>query len=390
MIIHVDMDAFFASVEVLDDPGLSGACVIVGGMSSRGVVSAASYEARQYGVHSAMPMYEARGKCPQGVFLEPRRRRYKELSRAVMLILSRFSPVIEQVSIDEAFVDINGCDRLHGGPEKIGRAIKEAIRRELGLTCSVGITPLKFLSKIASDMDKPDGLTLIPPEAVDDFIGPLPVAKVPGVGRQNRKQLERLGIRTLGDVKKYSTEQLVRRFGKYGQRLAELASGIDPSEVKGVRPVKSLSSEQTLPVDTRGRDRLRRYLLKHAEDVSRQLRRHDLRAKTVTLKVKHADFSQVTRQVGLCRHTRSSETLFKTACGLLDNYRPTRPVRLIGLGASDLSEKEGPVQMSLFGEPDTDALKWEALDHAVDAITERFGREAVRRAELFNDDRRRK
>jgi len=382
------MDAFFASVEVLDNPELAGKCVIVGGVSNRGVVSAASYEARKYGVHSAMPMYQARQRCPHGIFLQPRGQRYKELSEQVMAILARFSPLVEPVSIDEAYVDITGCGKLYGRPEKIGQAIKESIRAETGLTCSVGITPLKFLSKIASDMDKPDGLTVILPEAVPDFIARLPVNKVPGVGRYTREQLERLGIKTLGDVRKYSADQLTRRLGKYGKRLAELAAGIDHSTVQVVRPVKSISSEETLPSDTRDRPLLERYLLKQAEDVGRQLRKHGLRARTVTLKIKHADFSQVTRQMALARQIRSSETLFKTACRLLANYQITKPVRLIGMGALDLSEKEEPVQMTLFGDPEPAALKWEAVDTAVDAISQRFGREAVKKAGMFEKDQK--
>lgn len=382
------MDAFFAAVEVLDNPALAGQCVIVGGVSNRGVVCAASYEARKYGVHSAMPMYQARQKCPNGFFVPPRRRRYSELSRRIMAILEQFSPLVEQVSIDEAYVDITGCDKLYGSPEAIGRTIKEKVRGDLKLTCSVGITPLKFLSKIASDMYKPDGLTVIPPEAVAECIAGLPVNKVPGVGRNTREQLERLGIITLGDVRKYSADQLTRRLGKYGKRLAELAAGIDQAEVKTVRPVKSISSEETLPADTMDGVLLRRYLLKQAEDVGRQLRKHGLRANTVTMKVKYADFSQITRQMSLSRRTRSSETLFKAACGLLEKNKPARPVRLIGIGASDLSENDAPVQMTLFGETDPTAVKWETVGSAVDAIAERFGREAVKKAELFSDDQK--
>ena len=388
MIMHVDMDAFFAAVEVLDNPALLGKCVIVGGDSNRGVVCAASYEARQYGVHSAMPMYQARQNCPHGMFLRPRRYRYKELSNRIMDILEAFSPIVEQVSIDEAYVDITGSEKLYGSPADIGTRIKERIRSKIGLTCSVGITPLKFLAKIASDMNKPDGLTVIPPEAVSDFLGNLPVSKVPGVGRHTLQQLDILGIKTLGDVKKYSVEQLTRRLGKYGNRLAELAAGIDYSKVTVVRPVKSISSEETLPKDTTDGAQLRRYLLKQADDVGRQLRKHGLRAKTVTLKIKHSDFSQITRQTGLSRRTQSSETLFKAACGLLANYKRTKPVRLIGMGASDLSENETPIQMTLFEESDADLVKWETVDSTVDAIADRFGPEAVKKAELFGDDQK--
>jgi DNA polymerase-4 len=384
MILHVDMDAFFASVEVLDNPGLAGKCVIVGGVSNRGVVSAASYEARRYGVHSAMPMFQARQKCPHGIFLKPRGSRYKALSRRIMAILKEFSPVIEPVSIDEAYMDITGCATLYGPPEKMGSSLKKKILAETGLTCTVGIAPLKFLAKIASDMEKPDGLTFIAPGQVPEFISRLPVEKVPGVGRRTRKQLERLGIETLGDARKYSTEQLIRRLGKYGGRLAELAAGVDTSQVTPVRPVKSISSEETLAADTRDRGRLRNVLLAHAEDVGRQLRKKGLRAGCVTIKIKHADFTQHTRQSGLSRPTRSSDTLYRSACRLLSEYTSGKPVRLIGLGAADLHEEASPVQMDLFRGPEASEDEWESVDHAVDAISERFGDYAVRRAGLFD------
>jgi len=386
MILHVDMDAFFASVEVLDKPELAGKCVIVGGMSNRGVVSAASYEARRFGVHSAMPMYQARRKCPQGVFLKPRGRRYKELSGQVMAILEGFSPLVEPVSIDEAYVDIQGCERLHGPPEAIGAAIKEKIRKKAGLTCTVGIAPLKFLAKIASDMDKPDGLTFISPAVMPDVLARLPVEKVPGVGGRTRDQLERMGIAALGDVRKYSMEQLSRRLGKYGIRLAELAAGIDHSRVNPVRPVKSISSEETLPADTVDQEDLKSHLLTQAEEVGRQLRQKDLWARTVSLKVKHADFIQVTRQKQLESATRASETLFKAGCRLLEQYNPRKPVRLIGLGASELSDAAGPVQLSLFDDTARTNGKWDSVDNAVDAIAERFGPAAVKKARLVPND----
>ncbi len=386
MILHVDMDAFFASVEVLDNPELAGKCVIVGGVSGRGVVSAASYEARRCGVHSAMPMYQARRKCPHGIFLKPRPWRYKDLSGRFMTILSGFSPLVEPVSIDEAYVDISGCEALYGRPEAIGARIKERIRKTLGLTCTVGIAPLKFLAKIASDMDKPDGLTCIAPAAVPEFIARLPVEKVPGVGRQTRSQLERLGIATLGDVRNYSAEQLSRRLGKYGNRLAELADGIDHSKVKPTRVVKSISSEATLSADTRDRERLESYLLCHAEDVGRQLRRKGLWAKTVTLKLKHADFTQITRQRRLALPARTSEALFKAACELLMQYKTNKPVRLIGLGVSELSAASGPVQLSLFDTEKDSGTKWDRVDNVVDTIAERFGPDTVKKARLVETE----
>ncbi|MFO7838917.1 MAG: DNA polymerase IV [Desulfosalsimonadaceae bacterium] len=384
MILHVDMDAFFASVEMLDNSELAGKCVIVGGMSGRGVVSAASYEARRFGVHSAMPVYQARQKCPHGIFLKPRRSRYKELSLQVMEILYGFSPLVEPVSIDEAYLDASGCEALHGPPEVVGRKIKERVRTELGLTCTVGIAPLKFLAKIASDMEKPDGLTFISARSAPDFILGLPVEKVPGVGSSTRLQLKRMGISVLGDVRSFSEESLVRQLGKYGRRLSELARGIDHGRVEPVRPVKSVSSEHTLAADTTDNSRLRSCLLQQSEELGRQLRRKGLRAGTVILKIKHADFSLITRRKTLAQATRSSGSLYKAGCSLLQDYSPGRPVRLIGLGASDLVDASGPVQMSLFGEAEVSVSKWESVEHAVDAIAERFGADAVKKAGLFD------
>lgn len=388
MIVHVDMDAFFASVEQLDHPELAGKCVIVGGESNRGVVCAASYAARKYGVHSAMPMYQARRKCPHAVIVRPRHRRYAEVSSRVMELLGSFSPLVEPVSIDEAFIDITGCGAVFGTPAVIGKRIKEKVRDRLGLTCSVGMAPLKFLAKIASDMNKPDGLTVILFEDVENVIAALPIGRVPGVGPRTGRQLDRLGIRTLGDVRRYSEEQLTKRLGKYGRRLHELSRGIDRSEVRPDRPAKSISSEETFSEDTFDKSVLKHYLLKHAEDVGRDLRKEGVKAKTITVKIKFADFTQITRQVRLERPTAVSEIIYRAAEKILDAFALSQPVRLIGVGASDFSIKDGPVQLSLFPQADqteTNAAKWEKADRAMDAISEKFGRRAVIKATLKDD-----
>ncbi|MBS0014544.1 MAG: DNA polymerase IV [Desulfobacterales bacterium] len=384
MIVHVDMDAFFASVEKKDDPALAGRCVIVGGISDRGVVSAASYEARKFGVRSAMPMYRARRLCPEGVFLSPRPRRYKEISRRIMDVLSGFSPLVEPVSIDEAYLDIAGCGRLLGDPKSIGAQIKQAVCRETGLTCSVGLASLKFLSKIASDLEKPDGLVVISMEQTADFIYRLPVQKVPGVGRVAGQKLERMGISTLGDVAGYDKAVLVRHLGSFGTRLHELAMGVDRSRVTPVRPVKSVSAEQTLAADTRDKNELKTHLLAHAEDVGRQLRRHRLRAKTVFIKIKHSDFTQVTRQAPLEQTGNCSAALYRTGADLLDAYRFEKPVRLVGLGASDLADEHTPVQQSLFAENGAVHEKWEKIDTAMDAIWEKYGARKIIRARAMD------
>jgi len=386
MILHVDMDAFFASVEQLDHPELMGKCVIVGGTSNRGVVAAASYEARKFGVHSAMPMYQARRKCPHAIMLSPRHKRYSEISSFVMSTLESFSPLVEQVSIDEAFLDISGCASIYGTPLEIGRKIKDKIRSSVHLTCSVGIAPLKFLAKIGSDLDKPDGLKYIKIDEVEEFIRTLSIRKVPGVGPQTEKCLDRLGIRTLGDVKRYSEKQIVNHLGKYGVRLYELTSGIDRSMVHSGRPVKSVSSEETLTVDTLDKSLLKKYLLRQAEDVGRQLRRESLKAGTVILKIKLSDFTQKSRQKQLMHRTNASEVIYRASVNLLDAYPLSEPVRLIGVGASDVSPKSGPVQLTLFAQPEKDTCKWEKIDRTVDAITEKFGRDSIRKAALKDDE----
>lgn len=386
MIIHVDMDAFFAAIEQLDHPELQGKPVMVAGMEARGVVAAASYEARRFGVHSAMPVFQARQKCPSGIFVPPRRSRYQEVSGQVMAVLSAFTPVIEPISIDEAFLDVTGCDALFGPPREIGMKIKERIKAEIRLTCSVGIAPLKFLAKIASDMNKPDGLTCISPEEVDAFIRVLPVKKISGVGQQTAGTLEKMGIITLGDVRAFSRKILVARLGKYGHRLFELSRGVDRSNVTVERPVKSISAEETLAADVTDREGLRKILLEQSEDVGRQLRQTGCKARTVVLKIKFFDFQQQTRQKKLREPTFASEKIFEAAADLLADFPLKKPVRLIGVGVSDLAAPGKPMQMSLFAEPESKKTeKWEKLDTTVDAIAHKFGKNAVKKAGMADE-----
>jgi len=382
MILHIDMDAFYASVEQLDSPWLKGKCVIVGGRSKRSVVSAASYEARKYGVHSAMPIFQAMGKCPDGIVIPPRMKRYKEVSRKIMALLKTFSPLVEPVSIDEAYVDISGCDRLYGNPEETGFGIKKAIKEELNLTCSVGVAPNKFLAKIASDMDKPDGLYIISPEQVDRFVETLPVQKVPGVGKTTLRQLSRMGIKRLGDVKNYPEETLLKRLGKFGHRLMALSSCEDSSVVQSSRSHKSISTECTFSEDTDDLISLKKILLNQSQEVARDLRHQKVKAKTVTLKIKHSDFKLVTRSHTLTSPTRSSETVYREAVQLLDRYRLKKKVRLIGVGASGFVTSDIPVQQFLFGQEKRNNEDWESVDRAVDTITQKFGKGIIKRATL--------
>jgi len=382
MILHIDMDAFYASVEQLDNPGLKGKCVIVGGPSKRSVVSAASYEARKYGVRSAMPVFMAKQKCPEGVFVPPRIQRYKEVSKKIMKLLCDFSPLVEPVSIDEAYMDITGGERLLGSPEQVGIHIKEKIRKKVKLTCSVGIAPNKFLAKIASDMEKPDGLFIIMPDEAHEFIKSLAINKVPGIGKKTGSLLENLGITTLGDVKKYREKILLSRLGKSGKRLIELSACIDNSPVTPFSQRKSVSTEHTLTEDTRDQTILKKFLLKHSEDVGRELRRLEVKAKTITLKLKQEDFKQITRSTTIDNPTQSSETIYSTACRLLLKYRLKTKIRLIGVGASGFVPSAMPFQMELFEQKEKKGNNWEKVERAIDAIIEKFGEDAVRRAAL--------
>jgi len=376
------MDAFYASVEELDNPHLKDMCVVVGGQSKRSVVSAANYAARKFGVHAAMPVFQARKRCPEAIFLPPRMYRYKELSAKIMFILREFSPLVEPVSIDEAYVDITGCEKLFGGVREIALSIKERIKERLNLICSLGVAPNKFLAKIASDMDKPDGLIIIMQEDVDKFIESLPIHKVPGVGKNTNDKLKLMGVKTLGDVKKYPEEVLVRRFGTFGRRLAKLADGIDRSVVTPVSETKSISAEETLPEDTEDKDVLGKYILKQSEKIGRELRKLGIRARTISVKIKHSNFKQVTRSVTIREPTQSSEVIIRGASQLLENYRMPGKTRLIGVGVSNLVSGVEQVQTDIFEQDSTKNSNWQRLDKAIDTITDKFGTEIIKRASL--------
>jgi DNA polymerase-4 len=382
MILHIDMDAFYASVEQLDDGRLKNKCVVVGGTSNRGVVSAASYEARQFGVRSAMPIYQARQKCPHGIFVRPRMDRYQAISKKIMAVLRDFSPLVEPVSIDEAYIDVTGCQRLFGEPLEIAREIKRKIWDTVNLTCSVGIASNKFLAKIASDMQKPDGLTMIPADEVAAFVESLPVGKVPGVGNKMHRQLELLGIRTLGDVRRLPQKTLLRHLGKFGERLRALACGTDDSAVTPYAPHKSISCEHTLAADTRDIELLKSFLLKQSEEVANQLRKAGVRAKTITLKIKDADFKQLTRRTTMAIPSQSSKTIYRCAARLIDDLKITKKIRLIGVGTSGFSAVSTSVQIGLFESKEESGGDWEKVDKTLDSISQKFGTNVVQRATL--------
>ena len=311
------MDAFYASVEQLDQPELRGKPVIVGGSSNRGVVSAASYEARKFGVRSAMPIFQAKKRCPQGIFVPVRMRRYKEMSDRVMEILERYSPIVEQVSIDEAYLDLTGVERLHGSPVQIARRIKEEIRRVTSLSCSVGIAPNKFLAKVASETNKPDGLTIIPSRHAAKVAQSLPVGKIPGVGKKTVDRLEKLKVITLGDLLTRPETVLLKTLGKFAYTLLEFAKGTDDSAVVSHTDAKSISSEETFEENTNDFEVLRKELLVQAEEVGRRLRRNELKASTVTLKLRRADFVRITRSISFSEPTDSTKAIYGWALRLL-------------------------------------------------------------------------
>ncbi len=373
VIAHIDMDAFYAAVEVLDNPDLRGRPVIVGGSSHRGVVSAASYEAREFGVHSAMPLYQARRLCPQGVFLPVRMKRYHDVSRIVMKCLYDFSPLIEQVSVDEAYIDLTGTEKLFGDPWNVARLIKEKIGDRTSLTCSIGVSTNKLLSKIASDMNKPDGITIIPPEEVRRFLDDLPIGRVPGIGARSEEDLAKIGIKRIGDVMKVSPRFLSEHFGKFGERLRAIAEGKADSPLVPYSQPKSVSHEQTLDEDTNDTEELRRYLRRQAGGVGRRLRRYGLQGKTVVLKIKFSDFTQITRSSTLNRPTQVGKTIYTEAARLLGAQSLRRKVRLIGVGVTGLEPAGEKGQLDLFAARERDEEKWARAERAIDEITERFG-----------------
>lgn len=389
MIVHLDMDAFFASVEQLDDPSLRGRPVIVGGSSERGVVSTASYEARRFGVHSAMPIVMARKLCPHGVFLPGRRERYAELSRRVMEVLGTFSPLVEQASIDEAYLDITGTERLFGDVNRLVARLKADVRKATGgLSCSVGVAPVKFLAKICSDINKPDGVYILRPEALDAFLCALPVRRLPGVGKRMAAKLGELGIVRVEQLRRMSEESLQAHFGKWGLELHERAFGRDARQVTPVHEAKSESSETTFAHDTCDRRFLERALMAHAERVGASLREQGIKGRTVTLKIKFADFQQITRSQTLPQPISSTQTLFDVGCRLLRAEVLRQPVRLIGLGLSGFDD--APAQLALpgvlrgAGEQDpAEEARRQRLDAALDAVRARFGKAAVQRGRLF-------
>lgn len=385
-IAHIDMDAFYAAIEVLDDPSLAGRPVIVGGDERRGVVSSASYEARAFGVGSAMPIFQARRLCPGGVFVRRRMRRYAEISRLVMKCLEEFSPLVEQISIDEAFVDLAGTEAIHGGPLDAAKAIKSLIREKTSLSCSVGVSFTKLLAKIASDIAKPDGLTIVAPNEERAFLEKLPIQKVPGIGKKGCEELDKLKVRFVGDLMHFDPERLAERFGKFGQWLCDVAKGGSEEPVEPYTEPKSVSAEATLDEDTDDARKILASLRRESDRVARRLRREGFLGSTVTLKLKTADFKTFTRSITLREPTQLGETIFCEARKLLESNWKRCKVRLVGVAVSNLEHAQGDIQFELFAARDPKLDRLDRLERAADEIADRFGENALKRASTVEEE----
>ena len=379
MILHVDMDAFYASVEQRDRPELAGKAVIVGGNpAGRGVVSAANYEARKFGVHSAMPSAAAWRKCPHAVFLPPRIDHYAQVSREIREVFFQFTPLVEPLSLDEAFLDVSGSVGLFGSPVEIACKIREKIHHQTKLVASVGVAPNKFLAKVASDLDKPDGFVVVPADKIREFLDPLPVSRLWGVGRVSNRALERLNIRTIGQLRRLPQDVLGDCFGNFGEHLWQLAHGIDDRPVVPDREAKSISHETTFEIDVRDRSVQRARLMALTEQVARRVREHAFRARTVQLKVRFADFHTITRRHTFTEPTDLTDQFWDSIARMFETDVPVgRPVRLLGMGASGF-DASGNTQQRLFNEDERRRLS--RLDNATDQIAARFGKASIGRA----------
>ena len=380
IILHADMDAFYAAVEQLDRPELRGKALLIGGTGPRGVVSTASYEARPFGVGSAMPMALARRRCPHSIVLPPRFGRYHAVSKVVMDTLGTFSPLVEPLSLDEAFVDMTGCEVLFGDPPAMGEAVRRAVFEAARLTVSVGVSTTKYVAKVASDCRKPDGLTVVGPDEVTDFLHPLPIDRLWGVGPRTRSRLKARGLDTIGDVAATPLDDLERWFGTLGAHIHALAHGLDDRAVIPERDAKSIGSENTLDADITGEAAIRPWLLRAADTVARRLRAEGLTARGVRVKLRTSDFRLHTRQTVLTGAIHATRPIVQTAASLLRDFDLRAPVRLVGVAAFELGEADdGAVhQLDLFDAPHR--KHDERLDRTLDVVHERFGEGALTRA----------
>ncbi len=375
------MDAFFAAVEQRDHPEYRGKPVIVGADPregrGRGVVSTCSYEARVFGIHSAMPINQAWKRCPQGIYVPPNGALYSRVSQSILAVFYEFSDMVEPLSVDEAFIDVTGSMRLFGDGATIARKIKQRILEKEHLTASVGVAPSKFVAKIASDLQKPDGLVVVQPDRVAEFLAPLDIGRMWGAGAKTQQKLHAMGIRTFGDLARFDPEVLERKLGKAGRHFYQLAHGRDVRSVKGERQVKSVSNEHTFDRDTLDDEQLRQTLARLCEKVGNRLRKAGLSGRTIQLKMRYADFETLTRRLTLPQATDSTSQLTEKIIDLFErNRQQGRPVRLLGVGMSGFGTEED-AQLSLFETP----VAARPLDEIEDLIKERFGARAIHRAD---------
>jgi len=391
-ILHVDMDAFFAAVEQRDHPEFRGKPVIVGsdpkGGKGRGIVATCSYEARKFGVHSAQPISQAWRCCPHGIYVQPGMGKYVRVSERIMSILMEFSDQVEQVSIDEAFLDVTGCRRLLGTGVEIARRIKERIHQDQHLTASVGVAANKFVAKVASDLDKPDGLVVVAPGRESEFLAPLPIRRLWGVGAKTEAMLAGMGVKLIGEIAALDRAVLARRLGNAGEHLWQLAHGTDDRSVLPEEGYKSIGHETTFERDTPDHRILHDTLLELTEKMTRRLRANGSRGRTITVKLRDADFSTVTRRETLQKASDTTERIFPVAWNLLQSLlRPGKLARLVGVYASNLVSGEEEGQLELFARAHG---KERSLAKALDSITLRYGDEAITRAALVSSRNKRK
>ena len=391
IILHVDMDAFFAAVEQREHPELKGKPVIIGADPrqgrGRGVVSTCSYEARKYGVHSAMPISQAYRLCPQGIYLRPNGKLYRQVSQNIFNIFYEFTDLVEPLSIDEAFLDVTGSRRLFGDGPTIARKIKERIKEKEQLTASIGVAPNKYLAKIASDLEKPDGLVVVEPDKIEAFLWPLDISRLWGAGERTQQILRKMGINTIGDLARFPLSVLKQKLGSAGEHFYRLAHGIDERPVKVTEEVKSVSNEHTFGQDVRDVELIRKKLVYLCEKVGYRLRKKDLKGKTIHLKLRYDNFSTITRNLTLSQPTNQTRQIVDVILDLFEkNYMTGRKVRLIGVGVSGFDVQAGK-QTSLF---DILEEKQHKLDHVQDLLSNRFGRHIVQRAESLGNKKKKK
>ena len=377
ILAHADMDAFYASVEQLDDPSLCGRALVVGPNSYRGVVLTASYEARQYGVKSAMPMAEARRRCPDMTIVPPRFDRYQEVSSTIMSVFENFSPQVEAISLDEAFLDMSGAEKIFGPPLRMAKQIQDAVTDATdGLTASVGIASTKYVAKVASDFNKPTGLTIVEPDDAIEWLDPMPVKRLWGAGPKTIPRLESLGLYTIGDVRRADPAWIQRHLGRAGRHFQSLANAQDPRRVARKRVARSMGSDRTLRDDVSKREDIEHYLRRSADRIGRRLRDKKYLCRGVRVKLKTTDFKSLSKQAQLTEPTDSSQILFDTGCSLLEQFERQNQYRLVGLAVYDLIRADETSQLDLFSEKG----KPQALERTIDQLVKRFGDDVIKRA----------